>query len=129
MNILPVSGFEGYYVDTEGNVYCDLGKGNRDRSKRVPRYLLRPRAMKSGYQRVYMRNTKTGKRQDRYIHRLVAETFISKEEGKNVVNHKDFDRTNNSVENLEWTTSKGNNAYSMESNRLKRDPVTGRFCS
>ncbi len=38
------------------------------------------------------------------VHRLVAETFLEKVEGKNEVNHIDGDRRNNNVNNLEWVT-------------------------
>ena len=45
----------------------------------------------------------------RYIHRLVAEAFVAKEnEDCNIVDHINGDRLNNSAENLRWTTPKGN---------------------
>lgn len=47
---------------------------------------------------------KDGKRYTGKGHRLVAEAFIPNPEGKRSVNHKDGDRDNNFVENLEWAT-------------------------
>lgn len=51
------------------------------------------------------------------VHRLVAEAFIDNPNLYPVVNHKDFNRKNNSIENLEWCTQKQNAIYS--SHRLR----------
>ncbi|MGL4801876.1 MAG: HNH endonuclease signature motif containing protein [Cetobacterium sp.] len=129
--MIPIKDFDGYYITKEGKVFCDLGRGNKDRSrvKRCEPYEINPRVARNGYMRVYMRNTVNFKRYDRYIHRLVAEYFIKKPEGKNVVNHKDCDRSNNHVNNLEWVTTKENIEYAMKVGNLKRCPITGRMIS
>jgi hypothetical protein len=127
-----IKDFDGYFVSSDGTVWCNLGKGYRGKNskrERVKPYPLKPRETKNGYMRVYMRQTSTNKRVDRYIHRLVAEAFIPHTLENNVINHKNCDRFDNRVENLEWTTSKGNNAYSMKLGHLKRDVKTGRFYS
>ena len=46
------------------------------------------------------------------IHRLVAEAFIPNPNNYDIINHKDFIRTNNHVENLEWCSQKYNVNYS-----------------
>lgn len=51
------------------------------------------------------------------VHRLVALTFISNPENKEEVNHIDFNRQNNNVENLEWVTRKENVERSYEAGR------------
>lgn len=43
-----------------------------------------------------------------YIHRMVAKTFLEQPEGATQVNHKDGDKANNAVENLEWVTPSDN---------------------
>lgn len=53
-----------------------------------------------------------GRRQDKYIHRLVALAFIPNPEGKEQVNHIDGNRMNNVVSNLEWVTPSENQKHS-----------------
>lgn len=69
----------------------------------------------SGYQIVSL--SKDGKRKNHYIHRLVAEHFLEKKDGANIVNHKDFNTKNNNVENLEWCFQNENIHYSLSHNR------------
>jgi len=56
-----------------------------------------------------------GKRVCRLVHRLVALTFLPNPQGYPVINHKDGNRHNNNLENLEWTTPIGNVTHSIRS--------------
>lgn len=61
-----------------------------------------------------------GKKTPAYVHRLVAAAFIEKPEGKPHINHRDFDRKNNRVENLEYVAAGENIRYSASQGRYAR---------
>lgn len=68
--------------------------------------ILKPIKSKIGYNVVFLTNN--GLRKSKYIHRLIAEVFIPNPENKPQVNHIDGNKSNNSIDNLEWNTSKEN---------------------
>lgn len=126
--LIAIKDFDGYFISNHGEVYCNLGKGNRRVGKTTDLYRIKPRLTKHGYERVYARQTSTGKRKDLYVHRLVAEYFIPNPEGKRYVNHKNCKRNDNRVENLEWCTAKENTDYTATNGHIIRDR-TGRYVS
>lgn len=54
------------------------------------------------------------------VHRIVAELFIENLNNKEFVNHKDLNKKNNYVDNLEWVTASENSQHAQENNRLGR---------
>lgn len=74
--------------------------------------VLKPAIDARGYERVCLFKTNRDKRYK--VHRLVAITFIPNPDGKPQVNHKDGNKRNNSVENLEWATNYENMHHSRE---------------
>lgn len=66
----------------------------------------------TGYYQVSLIPTNNKKPIIHRIHRLVAFTFLDDVEGKNYGNHKDENKLNNNVNNLEWTTNRENVVHS-----------------
>lgn len=105
-----IIGYEEYSIDTNGVVYSKKDKP------------LKYSINHNGYCIVnFMIN---GKRKGFGVHTLVAKQFITnKDIMKTQVNHKDGNKTNNCVENLEWVTPKENMQHSI--NILGHDIIGG----
>lgn len=71
--------------------------------------ILKGIKVRNGYLRISL--SKSSKEKQVLIHRLVAQAFIPNPNNLPVINHKDEDKTNNHVENLEWCTRLYNNCY------------------
>lgn len=71
-----------------------------------------------GYKKVRLYNENGSK--SIYLHRLVAIAFLEKVNGKNNVNHIDFNPENNRVENLEWCNHKENIRHSSKAGRMSK---------
>lgn len=131
MTIKPIPDFTGYFADDLGNIYSALPKGCRnryDKNKWVSLKKLKPRMLKhTPYLRVYMRRDSTGKREDVYIHRIIAQLFVPNPLHYNEINHKDSNPTNNKAENLEWCSHYYNLEYAYSYGYKTRDAL-GRFC-
>lgn len=94
-----------YYVTDDGRIW----------SERTQKYLS-AQYDKNGYVKVQMRSTDN--KSHRYsVHRLVLENFKPVQGmDKLQVNHKDGNKLNNSLNNLEWTTCKENINHAIENN-------------
>ena len=73
---------------------------------------LKPGIDKYGYERVVL--TKNGIRKTYLVHRLVALAYIPNIENKPTVNHKDGNKRNNNVSNLEWATHKEQKTHEIK---------------
>lgn len=72
---------------------------------------------KTGY--CYAMFSILGKNKIRHIHRLVAKAFIPNPQNKKDINHKDCNRTNNYIDNLEWCTRSENIKYGFKYGKIK----------
>ena len=127
--LTEIPDFTGYYADKNGNIYTTLKQGCRNRfdlSKRTTPKLLNIRLTKNGYSRVYMRRDSTNKREDVYIHRIIAELFIPNPNNLEEVNHINCIRNDNRVENLEWVSRKENLSHAMNKGFMGRNKL-GQF--
>ena len=91
----PVKDYEGYEISSCGDV----------------RNVKTGRILKHGRNRGYASvNLYTGERKykTKKVHRLIAEAFIDNAEGLPVINHKNGDKLDNRIENLEWCTQAHN---------------------
>lgn len=103
-------GVPGVEVSTFGNVrMLDRVVSSEFGTRFTDGRVLNKYDTKDGYLQVCI--PVCGKWATKTIHRLVAQTFIPNPDNLPEVNHKDNDRTNNNVENLEWVTHQENIAY------------------
>lgn len=109
-DIKDVVGFEGRYSVTScGEVFSHLTK----------KWMKTP-VGKRGYPNLNLMD-KNGQPHLKTVHRLVAEAFIPNPNGLPEVNHKDGDKRNNNVRNLEWVTQRENNLHARRTGLHKSD--------
>lgn len=110
-----IQGYEGLYQVTS------CGKVWSYQSEKF----LKPRRNKD-YLRVAL--CKDGGRKDYYIHRLVAEAYLPNPEGLSQVNHKDENKENNALPNLEWCDQSYNSNYGSRNERMAKSLSKPVFC-
>ena len=111
-----IKDYEGLYAITrDGNVWSY--KSNK---------FLKPILDKDDYHTVNLYKDK--KMKTFRIHRLVAQAFIPNPKGLPQVNHKDEDKSNNCVENLEWCDAKYNMNYGTRTERAAKKRGKPIYC-
>jgi hypothetical protein len=104
---IPIEGYlERYAVNQFGEVWsCKANK------------VLTPNKMTHGYLCVHLYRGGRSTRRVRTIHQLVAEAFLGNPHKYSEVNHKDFNKANNNVKNLEWVSRKENVQHAIRGGR------------
>lgn len=82
--------------------------------------ILKQTVCQEGYDRKEFRWYENGERKKKrvYVHRLVAIAFIPRIKGKNDINHKDGNKLNNHITNLEWCTPRENTLHAIKNNLI-----------
>lgn len=104
-----VIGYEGLYQ------ISNLGRLKKET------HIFKQYIDKTGYLNVIL--TKNKVRKTKKVHRLVAEAFIKNKNKLPIINHKDGNKKNNFVDNLEWVTYKENSIHAVKTGLIKTKPV------
>lgn len=116
-----IAGYEGLYqVSNLGNVKSLKRlvpiKSSKKKLFPVEEKILKP--VKARY--CIVRLSKNGKHQNYSVHRLAASAFIPNPLNLPIINHKDENKQNNNVENLEWCDVKYNSNYGTAKQKLSQ---------
>ena len=106
-----IPGFDGKYLASNLGKIASIHKGDKSNPK------ILKQSKNNGYMVTHV--VKDGKMRLIYTHRLVALAFIENPNNYPIINHKDENRTNNVVENLEWCTISYNNCYGTRVAKIK----------
>ena len=114
-----IKNYEGLYeVSNKGKIRSldHIRKNGKNQ------YLQKGKILKSGLNKktnyLMISLSKNGKCKTKYIHKIVAETFIDNLNQYKYINHKDENKLNNKVDNLEWCSAKYNCNYGDRNKKI-----------
>lgn len=122
----PVLNYEKSYIISNTGLVKSLNRVvicKNGMKKTIKETYLKPQKDRYGYSVVNL--YKDSKIKTMKIHRLVATCFIPNFENKHHVNHKDLNKSNNNIDNLEWVTSRENSIHYYK-NVVNKKPVANR---
>ena len=99
---------DSYQISDKGRIFT---KRRLDGNRIIYGRELHPLITQDGYLKVGL--TKNGETKKFYLHRLVAQHFIENSQSLPQVNHKDGNKFNNDVSNLEWCTKEQNQEHAV----------------
>ena len=107
-NLKLIDGFDDYYISPDGTIYSTKYSKRYNHEGKLR--LLKPRTHPSGYlyAGLFKGVGSSKQRLWRRVHRLVVESFIGPIPDGLEVNHKDLNKHNNNVSNLEIVTRRQN---------------------
>jgi hypothetical protein len=114
----PIDGYDGLYdVSSDGRVRNRKGE---------QKALSIKKGANTNYREVSL--CKDGNNKQVLVHRLVAETFLQNPQNLPQINHKDENKENNCVENLEWCDTKYNINYGGHNENVARSHCKKVYC-
>lgn len=105
---------ESYQISDRGRIFT---KRRLDGNRIIYGRELHPQVTKDGYLKVGL--TKNSETKRFYVHRLVAQHFIENPRNLPQVNHKDGNKFNNDVSNLEWCTRRQNQEHAVRNSLMQ----------
>ena len=111
-----IKGYEGLYqVSNYGRIKTLINFNSKHSYSKKELKERKEKILKEHECNGYLRVTLSKKQKSKHyrVHRLVAQAFIPNPENKPQINHKDNNRKNNNVNNLEWCTALYNNRYKL----------------
>ena len=115
----PIKDFPNYEISNLGNVYSLYCKQGKRSQKRI----CKPQLNGIEYYSVRLYDRKKKTKNKYLINRLVAQAFLENPENKPQVNHKDSNKLNNKLSNLEWCTN-GENQIHARNHGVKNHKLT-----
>jgi hypothetical protein len=108
----PISSSDGYEVSSDGQIRSYFVMGSRSKRRATPT-LLKQRFASNGYAIIDLKRLNRSK-SSYLVHRLVAEAFLDNPNGLPHVNHRNGNKLDNSVSNLEWCTPLDNVRHQID---------------
>jgi len=102
VELLPL--YPRYFINKDGVVVS---------TRRTKEVIIAHTLSPDGYPTIKLRNADGNGETRRGVHRVLAEVFLPRKEGQNQVNHKDGNKKNFKLENLEWVTQQENLYHAM----------------
>jgi predicted transcriptional regulator len=103
-NLKQILGYDRYFVSDEGEVFSYYKNGKVRK--------LNPRENIKGY--LYVNLSKEGSYKSKPVHKLVADSFLEKQCENFIVNHKDGNKLNNKLSNLEFISMSENSKHAFK---------------
>lgn len=120
-----IEGYERYMISSMGRIWSKtrvVSTSNKKHKTIKKGQFLKTRINDNGYETVNLKPDDNKKKiKTLRVHRLMAKAFIPNPNNLDIINHINYKRDDNRLENLEWTTSSKNNKHRWKGNNTEKD--------